>query len=152
MKALWAAALLLLGGCAGGERPAVPAPVGDALPLGALPRQELKAGECAIFLWKTGEGARLLLVAWPDPPRARVLLEGRQVDLPRLPPEKGDAGDAHARYGDGDITLALDLTIEARAGLTNGALIPSGSLAYGRRGGESIVVPVRGLLGCRPVR
>jgi len=152
VKALWAAALLLLGGCAGGERPAVPAPIADALPLGALPRQDLKASECAIFLWKTGEGARLLLVAWPDPPRARVLLEGSQVDLPRLP-ESGDtpaaARDSHARYGDGDTTLTFDLTIEARAGLTDGALIPFGSLAYEKRGGESIVVPVRGLLGCR---
>lgn len=159
MKALALAALLLLGACAGAHLTAgignAPSPVPDGLPLGALPKQDLKPGECAIFLWKTGEGARLLLVAWPDPPRARILLDGKPVDLPRLPAAAGAAPvqgqDPHARYGDGAITLTLDLTIEARAGLTDGAVIPSGSLAFGRQNGESIVVPVRGLLGCRPV-
>lgn len=155
MKARVLATLLLLAGCAGGGRPAAssPSPVADALPLGALPKQDLKPGECAIFLWKAGQGARLLLAARANPPQARVLLDGKMVDLPRLPPTGAavpiQGQDPHARYGNGRVTLRLDLVIEERAGLTRGALIPSGSLAFNRQGGEEIIVPVRGMLGCR---
>jgi hypothetical protein len=82
-----------------------------------------------------------------------VLLNGKIVDLPRLPAARGAAPirdqDPHARYGDGHVTLTLDLVIEERAGLTKGAFIPSGSLGFERRGGDAVIVPVRGLLGCR---
>ena len=159
MRAGAGLALLLIAGCATGRHPSAIAPAtvsnsasADGLPLGTLPRQDLSPGECGIFLWKAGENARLLLAATANPPVARIMLDGHIVDLPRI--DGKGAGvvsgpDPSARYGDGRITLALDLVIEARRGLTDGAAVPSGVLRLDRADGESIVMPVVGLLACR---
>ncbi|TVV74264.1 hypothetical protein FOY91_10345 [Sphingomonas solaris] len=143
--------LLASAGCGGGgARPVAAAAVSDGIPLGALPRQALGTGQCGLFLWKPGAGARLVLMAKSGPPPfARLILDGRTLDLPRL---GGDApadatADVTPRYGDGQTTAALDLTIEPRRGLSDGA-VAHGSLRIERAGGEGFVVPVSGLLGC----
>lgn len=152
MRALLALPLLFLAACAadGGRAPAAAAPPADGVPLGSLPKQDLAPGECGIFLWKVGEGARLLLVARANPPVARIMLDGKVVDLSRI--ASADAApvtDPKARYGDGATGIALDLAIEERQGLSDGAVIPSGSLRLDRAGGASFIVPVTGLLACR---
>ncbi|WP_156678587.1 hypothetical protein [Sphingomonas profundi] len=148
-----AAALLLFSLAAGcGGRPAdragpAPSQRPDGIPLGALPRQALGAGECGLFLWKAAPSARLVLMAKSGPPTfARILLDGRPVDLPRL--GGGDfASEPTARYGDGRITLSLELSIENRRGLSDGAVV-AGSLGLERTDGDGFVLPVTGLLAC----
>jgi hypothetical protein len=119
----------------------------DGLPLGVLPKQDLAAGECGIFLWKQGEDAHLLLMAKGKPPFARVMLDGKPADIPRVSGESENQG--HARYAGAGVTLDLDVTIEPRDGLTQGAMIPSGTLRLDQAGGDSYVVPVAGMLACR---
>ena len=142
-------AALLLAGCTATPPPARVAVANDGLPLGVLPRQTLDKGKCAVFLWKGGDQTRLLLMAAADPPFARVVLDGVQRDLPRIE-GGGEVGDAqtHTVYGVPGVRLTLDLVIQAREGLADGALIPSGSLALDRYGKDGIVLPVAGLLGC----
>lgn len=145
-------AFALLAGCATPvARQGKPVAATDGTPLGTLPRQDLAQGECGLFLWKTGEGARLLLMAKAAPPFARVTLDGRVVDLPRTA-TGGVAQDWRepvTSYDNGKIRLTLDLVIEQRPGLSGGAVIPSGSVKVDRVSGESFVLPVSGMLACR---
>ena len=142
--------LSILAGCGGhvAGSPSPPVTVNDGIPLGALPRQALGKGECGLFLWMTGAAPRLVLMAKSGPPPfARLLLDGRLTDLPRI--AGGDlAGGANALYGDGRITASLDLTLEARKGLTDGAVVRAGSIRIDRTDGDGFVVPVSGLLAC----
>lgn len=146
------ASLTLLAGCGGsGPRPATSAlaPVADGIPLGALPQQALGKGECGLFLWKTGASARLVLMAKSGPPPfARLLLDGAAIDLPRLDDGGDLAQTPNARYGNGSVTVSIDVVIEPRRGLSDGALIPSGSIRVDRRAGDGFVVPATGLLAC----
>jgi len=147
-----------LGGCANEperQRPrpdgiSALAPVDDGIPLGALPRQTLPPGQCGVFLWKAGPGARLVLTAKAEPAIARILLSGVQTDLPRTAGGDIGAGQTRTTYSDGSTSVVLDLSVEQRPGLTQGAAIPSGSLRLDIAGGSSFVVPVTGLLACVP--
>lgn len=137
--------LLLAAACAPADakpklRPAPP-PVADGIPLGTLPRQALPRGQCALFLWKVGDAARLLLKATADPPTARIVLDGKPVDLPRT------GTGATTTYSNGATTIVLDVAMEERRGLTGGA-VSNGTLRLDRAGADGIVVPVSGLLGC----
>lgn len=138
----------LLAGCAAPRADVRSAPSkAEDVPLGALPRQALEKGQCGLFLWRVGAEARLVLaVRSGPPPLARMMLDGRLLDLPRLP-DSGPAFDSSARYGDGQVTLALDLVIERREGLSDGA-VAGGSIRIDRSGAESFALPVSGLLAC----
>lgn len=148
------AAFLVLAGCGAGVTRQAPVvatkAVADGIPLGALPRQALAKGECGLFLWLAGGSPRLVLMAKSaTPPFARILLDGRLIDLPRLGDGAADfASDPDARYGDGRITAAIDVTLEARRGLSDGGVVTAGSLRIDRTDGDGFVVPISGLLAC----
>lgn len=138
---------VLLSGCAG-HRAAPVATAADDVPLGALPRQTLDKGQCGLFLWRAGAGARLVLVVRSGAhPVARLMLAGGPLDLPRLPDDGSARSDGTARYGDGRVILSLDLTIERREGLSDGA-VAGGSIWVDVVGAEGFVTPVSGLLAC----
>ncbi len=143
------AALLLLAACGGTIRHSPPPlAASDGIPLGALPRQALGTGECGVFLWIAGPPARLVLMAKSGPPPfAHILLDGATLDLPRLA-GADPAQDENARYGDGRVTVSLDLTIAPRKGLAAGAVVQAGSLRIDRVAGDALVVPVSGLVAC----
>jgi hypothetical protein len=62
---------------------AAPAPTGG-LPLEALPTQTLASGQCALFLWARTTPPRRVFMALQDPAVARIRIDGRSVDLPRV--------------------------------------------------------------------
>jgi hypothetical protein len=144
----------LLAGCdpaAVRQAPLVPSAAAvAAVPLGALPKQTLAEGECGLFLWIAGTPPRLVLMAKSAaPPFARIMLDNRLIDLPRLGSGPADlAADPNARYGDGRVTAAIDVTLEARQGLRDGGVVTAGSLRIDRTDGDGFVVPVSGLLAC----
>lgn len=145
------AALLIFGmlaGCSGGARPraSVAAPVDDGLPLGTLPSQSLAAGDCALFLWKAGSEARLIAMVRLEPAVARIVLDGRILDLARA--DGGKAFD-QARYAGPVASLSIGVDLEQTPGLARGAVVRGGTLEVQRTGGESIVVPVAGMFACR---
>lgn len=153
MRACVIGLMLLLAGCgAGGPRPAaIAAPIDDGIPLATLPRQDLATGQCALFLWKAGNEARLVLMARVEPAVARIALDGRIVDLPRTDAHAGDPAGmfTDALYGDGTTTVTLNITLEQRSGLEGGAVVTDGTLRLDRANGDGFVMPVAGLLACR---
>lgn len=154
MKGALPVALLLLTACAAHGRPeraATTPAIDDGIPLKALPRQALGAGECGVYLWKTGAGARLVLSAKGNPPTARIDLGGRITDLPRVSGSGEGIGGIQTltTYSDGATRVTLELTVERRDGLTQGAAIPGGSMRLDLVDGGSFVLPVAGMLACR---
>ena len=133
------AALLLLQSAAAG-------PAG----LGAIGRQTLPAHGCAAYLWSAAETPQLVAMAGADPATLRIALDGRTVDLARSQ-QSGEGGFGFAgvtAYAGTDVVATLNMTITADANLTGGASVPQATLRIDRRGGDSVVVPVAGLIGC----
>lgn len=153
MLALSAAGLLATGCQTARPLPvsARPAPAASGLVLGELPRQQLELGACALFLWQAGPPPRLLVMTRVSPPIARIVIGGAIVDLPRIEasgvPVRGVA--PHARYSDGSRSITLDLSIEERPDLADGAMVPSGSLQFERAGGDAMAASVSGMIACR---
>lgn len=149
--AILATAMLLSACAAPSTRPAPASQADDGIPLGTLPRQALPQGQCALFLWKAGNEARLVVMARVDPPLARIALDGRQLDLPRANADGLAAGAAfsNATYSDGTTSVTIDVVLEKREELQGGAVVTGGSLSLDRATGDSFVMPVAGLLACR---
>ncbi|WP_277979722.1 hypothetical protein [Sphingomonas phyllosphaerae] len=132
--------------------PALPADSIDGLPLSTLPRQELPARGCAAYLFSTGQVRGLAAVAAADPATLRIALDGAIRDLPRA----ASAGtvalglNAESVYRADDMTATVQLTIEPRPNLNNGAAVPSATLRLDRPGQDTLVVPLAGLVGCAP--
>lgn len=133
--------------------PAAPPPDSiDGLPLGTLPRQELPARGCAAYLFSTGQTRVLAAMVTADPATLRIVLDGSTRDLARA----GAAGNAslgfnaETVYRGGEVTATVQLTIEPRPNLNNGAAVPSATLRLDRAGQDTLVVPLAGLVGCAP--
>lgn len=133
------------------QRQASVASADDGIPLGALPRQALEPGQCALFIWKAGNEARLVLMARTDPQVARISLAGRQMDLPRADGVTAASGAifSHAVYDNGAARVTLSVTLEQRSSLQGGAVVTDGTLQLDTATGDSFVMPVAGLLACR---
>jgi hypothetical protein len=122
----------------------------DGLPFGEIPRQQLPATGCAAYLWSAGTTHALVAMASADPARLRISLDGAVTDLPRTA-QVGLGGFGFYQtttYQAGPITAILDMTVQQRAGLSDGALVSGGTLTLERTGKDTVVLPVGGLIGC----
>ncbi len=122
----------------------------DGLPIGELPKQELAPGACAAFLWAQTPSHALIAMLSANPALIRYAPGGVVTDLARTSAE-GDARYGlmpQSSYAGGDTTVSADLTIVERADIQNGAAITSGTLSIGKAGGDTVVVPIVGLIGC----
>ena len=129
---------------------AAPAPAITGLPLGAIGKQALPAKGCAAFLWSAGTENALVAMAVADPAQLRLAIDGKIADYARTS-QTGGGGFGFAavsEYRGGDVTATLDMAVVPRAGLSNGAAVPEGTLRIERPGKDSVVVPVAGLIGC----
>ena len=124
----------------------------DGLPLGALPQQALPAKGCAAYLFTTGETRVLAAMVTAEPATLRVALDGAIADYPRIDGADGRAATLgftpEARFAGGGVTATLDMRVEQRATLGQGAAVPSATLRIDRAGRDTIVVPMAGLVGC----
>lgn len=131
--------------------PVAPASI-DGLPLGALPQQALPAKGCAAYLFTTGGTRVLAAMVTAEPGSLRVALDGRIADYPRADNADGRAAmlgfTPDARYAAGDVSATLDMRVEPRATLGQGAAVPGATLRIDRAGRDTIVVPMAGLVGC----
>ena len=126
------------------------AAAGNGISVGAIPKQELPATGCAAFLWSSGEKRTLVAMVVADPAQIRLAIDGAVADYPRTE-QSGAGGYGFAgttRYGRGDITATLDLSIATRADMTQGATVPDATLRIDRPGHDTIIMPVAGLIGC----
>jgi len=116
---------------------------------GTLPKQALPARGCAVYLW-SAEDRRLVAMAGADPATLRLVLDGKIVDIARAE----QAGGAGFGFGDSttyrrdDITATLAIQIATRSDLVDGAIVPTATLSLAKGGGDALVVPVGGLIGC----
>ena len=124
------------------------------LSVGALPQQALPTTGCAAYLWTVAEPRQLVAMASAEPATLRVQIDGKPMDMQRTAAE-GIAGRglaAVSRYGGGDATASLELTAVERPDLKDGAVVPDAMLTVARAGTDTVVMPVAGLIGCRPAK
>ena len=142
--------MMLLALLLAAQAPAAPPRSVDGLPIGGIPPQQLPESGCADFLWTNTSSRVLVAMLTAAPARIRFAPGGSVTDLVRIGQQGGgNYGFAlHADYAGGDWRVAADIEIVDRGDLTQGAAIPSGTLRIDREGGDTIVVPVVGLIGC----
>lgn len=122
----------------------------DAPALGAIGRQALPETGCAAYLWDNAPERRLVAMATAEPARLRLRIDGQTIDLARAG-QQGAAGYGFAGvtdYAGGDLRVALDMSVQARADLSGGAVVPAATLRVERPGRDVLVAPVAGLIGC----
>jgi hypothetical protein len=129
---------------------AAPAPAPLTVPIpGTLPKQALPVKGCAVYLW-SAEDRRLVAMAGADPATLRLVLDGKVVDIARAE-QVGGAGFGFAdstTYRRDDIIATLAIQVATRSDLVDGAIVPTATLSLARGGGDALVVPVGGLIGC----
>lgn len=122
----------------------------DGLPIGGLPRQTMPAQGCAAYLFSAGKDRVLVAMASAAPGTLRLALDGSVADHARGS-QTGSVGYGFAaitEYRGGDVIATLDLAVQTRKDLTQGAVVERGTLRIDRPGKDSIVLPVSGLIGC----
>lgn len=122
----------------------------DGLPIGGLSRQAIPAQGCAAYLFSTGKTRTLVAMASAAPGTLRLALDGTAADYARAA-QTGSIGygfGANTEYRGGEVTATLDLTVQTRKDLTQGAVVDTGTLRIDRPGRDTIVLPVAGLIGC----
>ncbi|WP_260598612.1 hypothetical protein [Sphingomonas endolithica] len=127
-----------------------PAAAAPGLPIAALPRQEMPARGCAAYLFTRGEKPVFMAMASADPAQLRLSLNGTITDIARAA-QSGAGGFGFAGvtdYAGGDVRATLDMTIETRADVTDGAAVSAATLRIDRTGQDSVVMPLAGIVGC----
>lgn len=130
------------------QTPSAPMPAAP-LTLAPIGRQQLPAKGCAAYLWSVAD-RQLVAMATAEPATLRVSIGGRTLDLVR----SGGTGTGRLGFPDGleyrgqGITARLSMDVVQQEGLSAGARVPTGSLQVDPPGGDGIVVPVAGLIGC----
>lgn len=157
--ALFAASLGVAACQQGASRPALaPMPVavanadGFPLEIGSLPAQELAVGSCGLFLWTKGAEPQLVFVSDSRSPTARMVLDGEIRTLQRTSAEGAGGYGQFVRqsFTSGETVIALGFEPEARPGLVDGAAVPRGALRLTDGEGWDMVLPVAGLIACKP--
>ena len=118
--------------------------------LGAIGPQPLPPTGCAAFLWT--RDATPQLVAMAAPAALTVQLDGRVLTLPRVAAEGTEVRGlpATSRYGAGGVSATLALSVVERPDLADGALVPDATLTVAAAGGDTVVAPLGGMIGCAP--
>ena len=123
---------------------------GSGLPIDVLPKQALPAKGCAAYLFIKGETPVFVAMASADPAQLRVSIGGALTDVARTG-QTGGGGYGFAgvtEYAGGGVTAVLDMKIETRADLKDGAAVRDATLRIDRAGQDSVVMAVAGIIGC----
>lgn len=123
----------------------------SGLPIYVLPKQALPAKGCAAYLFIKGETPVFVAMASADPAQLRVSIGGALTDVARTGQAGGGGGYGFAgvtEYAGGGVTAVLDMKIEARADLKDGAAVRDATLRIDKTGQDSVVVAVAGIIGC----
>ncbi len=121
-----------------------------AVTLGAIGRQKMPAKGCAAFVWSIAD-RKLVAMATAQPAQLRLSIEGKTVDVAQVA-MRGEGGlgfSGSTDYAGGDVIATLDMKIVVKRELAKGAQVTDAVLRVERRGGDALIVPVAGLIGCR---
>ena len=120
------------------------------LPIDVLPRQDLPTRGCAAYLFARGAAPAFVAMAGADPAQLRLSIGGVVTDMARTT-QSGTGGFGFSgvtEYAGGGVTAVLDMKIETRGDIKDGAAVGEASLRIDRAGQDSFVVPVAGIIGC----
>ncbi|WCL53745.1 hypothetical protein [Gimibacter soli] len=134
--------------------PAAPSEEGPAGRIGTLPPQELADGTCGLYLFAREVGRRLVFVSDTTSTDARMQIDGRPAQLTRVSASGTAAGRffPEMRYEAGGVTVSVSYVPEMNGNLSGGAVIREGRLTFADASGWSYVMPVAGLIACRPAQ
>lgn len=152
-----ASALILLGACT--TSPGRFSDTPDTLDetafaglIGALSPQDLRTGQCGLFLWSRDDTRDLVLFGSGSRAEAKMNIAGQDVTFARTAAEGANTLGQYPRqsYQRGDLSINLSMDIEPRPNLSGGAVVPRGSLRFEQTGGWNLVLPVGGIIACQP--
>lgn len=121
------------------------------LALGPLPQQTLAPGQCGLFLWTRVPDRQLVFFSDVSSQRAHIKLNDSDVTLTRTEArgERALGLYPYQKFSAGDLFVTVNVIVEAREGLTSGAMIPRGTLRLERSGDWEAIIPIAGLIGCQ---
>lgn len=145
------AAALAMAGVAGAQS------VGEQVSLGGfalqgLAAQTLTPGRCGLFLWSKTERPVFILYATENPAQALVHIDGRDKRLAR----KATSGESllghyeKQTFAADKYSLDVDLTYARDGKMLDGAMIERGVMRSRDAKGAITIVPVGGMIGCKP--
>ncbi len=120
----------------------------------ALDAQELKPGQCALFLWSRSERPVFILFAPDNPAKAAARVGGRVVQFDR----KSTSGARvlghfeKQAFASGRYAFEIELAYDQERPVQDGALIDHGVLRSRDKKGNVTVVPVGGMIGCKKAK
>ena len=127
----------------------------NGLPIDVLKPQSLPARGCAAYLFAKGDKPAFVAMASADPAQLRISIGGAVIDVARSAQSgQADTGDGSfgfagtTEYAGAGVTAVLDMKIEKRADLKDGAVVRDATLRVDRTGQDSVVVAVAGIVGC----
>lgn len=146
-----AAAALMMAGAASAQTTGEQVNLGG-FALQGLAAQKLTPGRCGLFLWSKTERPVFILYATENPATALVRIGDRDRKLAR----KGTSGQSllghyeKQTFSADKYTLDVDLTYVRDGKMTDGAMIERGVIRSRDAKGAVTVVPVGGMIGCKP--
>jgi len=123
----------------------------DETRIGTLAPRQLTAGTCGLFLWVRSSQRKLIFFAEATPGAGSMMFDNAPIQLTRTLADGASAFGHFARQefvADG-LDVRLDLTLDAREGMTDGVAVPQGSMRVEQSDGWQIVLPVGGLIACQ---
>lgn len=119
--------------------------------IGALRPQQLRTGQCGLFLWSRDDRQNLVLFGNGSRAEAKMQIAGEEVTFTRVSAEGVNTLGQYPRqiFQRGDLMASLSMDIQPRPNLSGGAVVPRGSLRFEQTGGWNLVVPVGGLIACQ---
>ncbi len=127
----------------------------DGLPIDVLKPQAMPVRGCAAYLFAKGDKPEFVAMASADPAQLRLSIGGAVIDVART----GQSGQADTgggsfgfagvtEYAGANVTAVLDMKIEKRGDIKDGAAVRDATLRVDRAGQDSVVVAVAGIVGC----
>ena len=117
--------------------------------LGTLPPRELSEGQCGLFLWADVSNPRLVFSSERNG-SAQMIINGEEVTLARNAAEGrqyfGQFESQH--FYSPNLNISLNMVIEQRPAMPDGAVVPSGTLRMIENSGWETVMPIGGVIGC----
>lgn len=115
-----------------------------------LSPQQLRAGQCGLFLWSRDEKRDLVFFSLGSRAEAKMNIAGQEVTFDRTKAEGVSTLGQYPRqsYQRGDLSVSLSMDIESRANMSGGVVVPRGSLRFEQTGGWNLVLPVGGIIAC----
>ena len=123
----------------------------DETRIGTLAPQRLTPGSCGMFLWIRSAARKMVLFADAAPGKGLMIFDGQSVELSRTLAD-GPSAFGHftlQEFAGAGLTVTLDLTLDAREGMSDGVAVPQGSMRVAQADGWQIVLPVGGLVACQ---